>query len=214
MLGTEEQKQMRCQVEVPMVQKRRRLMRAGMIIPARENVSAEEARLTRDAAEQREVGIGGGEGSVAIERSRSGDRHEEGQEALPLVLVPFEPVTEEETLAQRKQTAKVRKLQALTDTQAMLCAVLGRLGRIEGERGESSASGATRSKNEGGKGARPYVPNWPRVTTNSNLSTADEKQEWLLNCLPPTILEAYNMLVVGSVISLGVQSALLVSVLL
>lgn len=42
---------------------------------------------------------------------------------------------------------------------------------------------------------------------------ADEKLEWLLNCLPPTVLEGYNMLRAGSVIGLGFQSALLVSVL-
>lgn len=106
LLGREKQKQMRCQVEVPLVRKRRRLMRAGEIIPTRENVSSKEARPTRDAAEQREVGTGGGEGSVAPQRSQSGDRREEGQAALPLVLVPFEPVIEEEPSAQRKQAAK------------------------------------------------------------------------------------------------------------
>lgn len=45
------------------------------------------------------------------------------------------------------------------------------------------------------------------------MPTADEKIEWLLNCLPPTVLEGYNMLGAGSVIGLGVQSALLESVL-
>lgn len=48
-----------------------------------------------------------------------------GPMVLPLVLVPFESVIEEEQAAQRKQVAKARRLQALTDTQAMLCTVLG-----------------------------------------------------------------------------------------
>lgn len=46
-----------------------------------------------------------------------------------------------------------------------------------------------------------------------NLSIADEKLEWLLNCLLSNVLEGYNELGAGSVIGLGVQSALLVSVL-
>lgn len=86
----------------------------------------------------------------------------------------------------------------------MLCAVLGNLGRIEGETGESSATGAAQAGSEGDGGALPYMPNWPRVTAESNLSTADEKMEWLLNCLPPPVLEGYNMLGAGSVVGLGV----------
>lgn len=90
-----------------------------------------------------------------------GDGGEEGQTTLPLVLVPFEPVTEEELAAQRKQAAKARRLQVLIEAQAVLCVVLGRLGRIEGETGESSVAGAARAESERDKGAQPYVPNWP-----------------------------------------------------
>lgn len=95
----------------------------------------------------------------------------------------------------------------------MLCAAPKRLGRLEGEARESSATGAALAEEGGGKGARPYVPNWPRVTAESSLARADEKLEWLLNCLPPNVLESYNTFKVGSVIGLGVQSTVLVSVL-
>lgn len=54
--------------------------------------------------------------------------------------------------------------------------------------------------------------NWPRVTKGSNLSMTDEKMEWLLNYLPPPVLEGNNVLGAGSVVGLGIQSALLVSV--
>lgn len=65
----------------------------------RENVSAEEARSTKNAAEQKDGEPGGEEGSVAREGSQSGDGGEEGQTTLTLVLVPFELVTEEEQVA-------------------------------------------------------------------------------------------------------------------
>lgn len=39
------------EMEVPLVQKRRKLVKAGDMIQARENVSAEEARPTRNATE-------------------------------------------------------------------------------------------------------------------------------------------------------------------
>lgn len=93
------------------------------------------------------------------------------------------------------------------------CSAPGRLGRLERENGESSVAGAARSEEERGEGARPYMLNWPQVTTEFNLSTADENFEWLLNCLPPNILEYYNTFGAGSVIDLGVQPALLVSAL-
>lgn len=134
------------EVEVPLVRKRRKLVKTGEGIAARDNVSAEEARPIRGVAEQRVWEPVGGEGSVAREGSRLGDGGEEGQTTLPLVLVPFGPVTEEELAAQRKQAAKARRLQALTDAQAVLCVVPGRLGRIEGETGESSAAGAAQAE--------------------------------------------------------------------
>lgn len=90
------------------------------------------------------------------------------------------------------------------------CVVPGRLGRIEGEGKESCKPGAGRSEEEVGEGARLYVPDWPRVTIESNLSMADEKLEWLRNCLPPNVLEGYKELGTSSVIGLGVQLALLV----
>lgn len=62
-----------------------------------------------------------------------------------------------------------------------------------------------------GEGGEPQVyPGWSRVFTNSNLGSAEEKLEWLLNCAPPGVSEGYDVLGAGSVIELGVQSALLV----
>lgn len=63
---------------------------------------------------------------------------------------------------------------------------------------------------EGGEEPQPYVPNWPQVTMNSNLPSAEEKLEWLLNCVQPGVSEGYDTLRAGSVIELGIQSALLV----
>lgn len=170
------------EMEVPLVRKWRRLMRAGDNVPTRENVLAEEMTSTRDVADQKEGDTGGGEGLMAPERSRLGDGGD-GRQALPLVVVPFEPVAGEVPAARKKQATKARRLQALTVAQDMLCATPGRLGRIEGERGEVGAVGAAWSE-EVGEGARPCMLNWPRVTMQSNLSTTDEKQKWLLNCLP------------------------------
>lgn len=95
----------------------------------------------------------------------------------------------------------------------MLCAALERLRKIVEEGGESSAAWTGRSEEEVGKKARPYVPNWPQVTMESSMSMVDEKQEWLLNCLRPNILEGYKELGTGSVIDLDIQSTLLVLVL-
>lgn len=79
------------------------------------------------------------------------------------------------------------------------------LERIEGERGEISMAGA-----EGGEEPQLYVPNWPQVTMNSNLPSMEEKLEWLINFVPPGVSERYDMLRAGSVIELGIESALLV----
>lgn len=46
--------------------------------------------------------------------------------------------------------------------------------------------------------------------TNSNLASAEEKLEWLLNCVSPGMSERYDTLRAESVIELGVQSTLLV----
>lgn len=107
-------------------------MRAGDSVPTRENVSAEETTLTGNVADQRKGDTGVGEGLLAPERSQSGDGGD-GRQALPLVAVPFEPVAGEVPAARRKQATKARRLQALTVAQDMLCAMPGRLGRIEGE---------------------------------------------------------------------------------
>lgn len=63
-------------VEVPLMWKRRRLMRAGDIVPARENVSANKIMPMRDVTEQREKKTTTGEGFVAPEGSRARERGE------------------------------------------------------------------------------------------------------------------------------------------
>lgn len=77
-----------------------------------------------------------------LEETRASEGDKKGQSTLPLVLVPFEAVPEEEPAARRKQATKSKRLQALTVAQDMLYAVLGRLGLREGARREASASGA------------------------------------------------------------------------
>lgn len=94
----------------------------------------------------------------------------------------------------------------------MLCTAPGRLGRVERGRGIKCGRDSLSRRGEE-KDAPPYVPNWLRVTVESNLATADEKMEWLLNCLPSNVLEGYNTFGVGCVIGLGVHSVVLVSVL-
>lgn len=88
------------EMEVPLVRKWRRLMRVGDNVPTRENVS-EETTSTRDVADQKEGDTGGGEGLLAPERSRLGDGGD-GRQALPLVVVPFEPVAGEAPAARKK----------------------------------------------------------------------------------------------------------------
>lgn len=60
-------------VETPLVQKRRRLMRAGEMVPVRKSVSAGDVVLTRDGAGQREGETEVREGSSAQEGPQSGD---------------------------------------------------------------------------------------------------------------------------------------------
>lgn len=71
------------EVEIPLVRKRRRLIRA------REMMSANGARQWEE-----KIVVGGG--AVAPEGSRSGDGGEEGQATLPLVVILFEQCTEGE----------------------------------------------------------------------------------------------------------------------
>lgn len=126
------------------------------------------------------------------------------------MLVPFEAMPKEEPTARRKQVTNAKRLQALTAAQDVLSVVLGRVGRIEGATVGASTSGAAQSEEEASDGSQPYVPNWPRVTRGSNLATAEDKLEWLQNCLLPIVLEEYMELGASSMIDLGVQSALLV----
>lgn len=76
--------------------------------------------------------------------------------------------------------------------QDVLCAGPKRLRRIKGERREANAIEMARSEEEAGEEAQPYVPDWPQVMRESNLSSADEKLEWLQNCLPLNVLEGYK----------------------
>lgn len=48
------------------------------------------------------------------------------------------------------------------------------------------------------------------MLTDLNLGSAEEKLEWLLNCVPPRVREGYDTLGAGLVIELNVQSELLV----
>lgn len=115
---------------------------------------------------------------VVVAPGRSLARKGEGEKkVLPLVVVPFEPTLGEDLVAQKKQTDKVRRVRALTKAQAMLCAVPRRLRRVEEEAAGASAAKITRAEEDGDEGVRPYVPNWLRVTAESNLATSNEKLE-------------------------------------
>lgn len=76
-----------------LVRKRRKLIKARYTEPSKKNVTAEETGSRRDATGQ-EVGEPSGKESATIPgATQSGDWGEEGQAALPLVLVPFEDVS-------------------------------------------------------------------------------------------------------------------------
>lgn len=47
------------------------------------------------------------------------------------------------------------------------------------------------------------------MTKGLTLASSETREEWLQNCLPPNVLEGYKELGASSIISLGVQSALL-----
>lgn len=70
----------------------------------------------------------------------------------------------------------------------------GRLGRIEKKKGKTNEAGAARAVSEGGEKPPPYVLNWRKVKTNSNLALAEEKLEWLLKCVPPGVNEGCDTL--------------------
>lgn len=124
------------EADVPLVQKRRRLLISGKTEQAKENVAAEEPGSERDVARQGSGEPSGRESAAVPEATKSGDGGwvggEEGQASLPLVLVPFEAVPKEEPVARRKQATKSRRLQVLTTAQDVLCPAPGRLDRIQG----------------------------------------------------------------------------------
>lgn len=92
------------EAEVPLVRKRRRLMRVGTIVSIEERVSANEAMPTRNEAEQTVTG----EGMVAREGSQARKGDEERQ-VLPLVMVPFKLALGEDLATQKKQAEKLRR---------------------------------------------------------------------------------------------------------
>lgn len=92
--------------EVPLVRKKRRLVKAGETGLAQERVAVESTGPSREGVDQEVSALGEKEGAAGV--------GEEGQVALPLVMVPFEAVPEEEPPARRKQAIKARRLQAMT----------------------------------------------------------------------------------------------------
>lgn len=98
------------EVDIHLVLKRRKLVKAGGIVPAKENVAAEEMRSPRDMIEQEGGEPEKREGSAVPGPFWLGDEGEEGQAVLPLVLVPFEPITKEEPTTRRKQATKMKRL--------------------------------------------------------------------------------------------------------
>lgn len=124
------------EVEVPLVQKRRRLTKVGDILLAKEGASSGEVLAIIDGVDQREEGREVGENASARERSQSGDGAEQVRAELPLVVVPFEQAAERGRPALKSQPTRAKMLRALADVQAILCAALGRLGMIEGKRGK------------------------------------------------------------------------------
>lgn len=98
------------EAEVLLVQKRRRLMKAGENPPTKENVAAEDTGLVRKVAQQGGSEPRAREGSAVLETIWAVESGEEEQAVLPLVLVLFEAVLEEEPKARNKQETKARKL--------------------------------------------------------------------------------------------------------
>lgn len=82
--GTEET----VEAEVPLVQKKRRLVKAGHAESAQKRVTAEATGQGRGEVDEAMIEQGKGEGTAVVGK--------EGQAALPLLLVPFEAVPEEE----------------------------------------------------------------------------------------------------------------------
>lgn len=139
--GTEEM----VEVEVPLVRKKRRLIKTGQAEPVQERSTAEATGLGGDGVEQATYGPSGREGTANVGK--------EGHAALPLVLVPFEAVPEEEQRVRMKQAA--RRQEVRTVAQDVLCAAPGRLGYIELTRGEASST-RTRYSGEEVSDGRTY----------------------------------------------------------
>lgn len=121
---------------MPLVRKRIKLVKAGEAGLAKENVLAEETRTVEDAVQQEGREPSGMEGlagpwGVSVggwERGRAST-------VLPLVMVPFEPVVEEEPAARRKQATKAKRLQALTAAQETIGTFLAQ----EDDKGQEQA---------------------------------------------------------------------------
>lgn len=195
--------------EVPLVLKRRRLMKAGERSPTEGTVGAEGVGPGRDVADQRAVSREWGRVQRSQRRPRRAKAGKKGRQHCPWCWCRLR-LPKEEPAVRRKQATKAERLQALTASQDMLYAAPVRLGLTKGTRLEANASGAGQSEEETSDESRPYVPDWPRVTRGSTLASAEDKLEWLQNCLPPNVLEGYKELGASSVIGLHVQSALLV----
>lgn len=98
-------------------------MKAGEAELAQEWEAAEATGPGKDGADQAVFKSSGEEGTTVV--------GEEGRAALPLVLVPFDAVPEEEPQAQSKQATKAKWLQAVVVAQDVLRTTPGRLGQIE-----------------------------------------------------------------------------------
>lgn len=79
------------EADVPLVRKRKRLMKAEETASTKENVAVKETGPVRYVTERVGREPRGREGSVMLGATQSGDSGEEGQAALPLVLVPLIP---------------------------------------------------------------------------------------------------------------------------
>lgn len=77
------------EVEVPLFQKRRKLMKVGDMVQVREGASSEKVVPARDGAGQREKKREAGEDASAWEEPWSRKEIEKVRAELPLVVVPF-----------------------------------------------------------------------------------------------------------------------------
>lgn len=152
--------------EMPLVRKRRRLVKAGQAEPTQEGLAVEVIGPDRGGLDQMLAGPNRREGTAV--------QQDEGQGALPLVLVP-----EEEQRARNKQAANAKRTEARAMVQDVLYAAPGRLGQVELTMGEGSGAGVAQSEEAASDGSQPYVPDWPHVKKGGTLSSTEVKLEWL-----------------------------------